>query len=177
MKIMKKILIIIVILIVLAVAWYLISPLFRTVELNEASPITDDFEMMDEMTRVDFKNQVQMMPNQITPTQDEMPTGPVVLSQAEFQPRAHDVSGQALLIESNGQRILRFENFETVNGPNLHIYLASTLGSEDFVDLGPIKATKGNINYELSSEVDLTKYNKVLVWCVPFRVLFSYAEL
>jgi len=42
---------------------------------------------------------------------------------------------------------------------------------------GKIKGTKGNVNYEIDRGVDLEKYDKVLVWCVPFGVLFSYADL
>jgi hypothetical protein len=72
---------------------------------------------------------------------------------------------------------LRFENFETINGPKLHIYLASDLSADDYIDLGEIKATKGNVNYEIPDGTDLEKYNKVLVWCRPFKVLFSYSEL
>jgi len=45
------------------------------------------------------------------------------------------------------------------------------------IDLGEIKATKGNVNYDIPEGTDLEKYNKVLVWCVPFRVLFSYSDL
>ena len=92
-------------------------------------------------------------------------------------PRAHEVAGKALLISSGGGKILRFEDFETVNGPNLHIYLSTDLGDDDYIDLGEIRATKGNVNYEIDPAIDIQKYNKVLVWCVPFRVLFSYAEL
>jgi hypothetical protein len=79
--------------------------------------------------------------------------------------------------DDGGKKVLRFEDFETVNGPNLHIYLSSDLEGKDFVDLGEIKATKGNVNYDLPEGVDLDRYDKVLVWCVPFKVLFSYGEL
>ena len=34
-----------------------------------------------------------------------------------------------------------------------------------------------NQNYNIPSEIDLTKYNTVLIWCRPFSVLFSSAEL
>ena len=68
-------------------------------------------------------------------------------------------------------------SFETDNGPRLHIYLSAGLGDDDFIDLGPIRATKGNANYEVPAGVDIEKYRNVLVWCVPFGVLFSYAEL
>ena len=99
------------------------------------------------------------------------------ISQGTFQPKAHDVQGKALLIEQDGKKIIRFEDFETINGPDLRIYLAADLEAEDYIDLGPIRATKGNINYEIDSSIDTTKYNKLLVWCRAFSVLFSFAIL
>ena len=69
------------------------------------------------------------------------------------------------------------ENFETINGPDLFIYLSKDLTNKDFVNLGEIKATKGNVNYEVNSSIDTTQYKNVLVWCRAFGVLFSYAEL
>ena len=108
---------------------------------------------------------------------DRMPAAALVTVQGDFKPKAHGVEGKALLIEEDGKKVLRFEDFETINGPNLHIYLSADLSADDFVDLGKIKATKGNVNYDVANAVDTDKYNKVLVWCVPFKVLFSYAEL
>ena len=92
-------------------------------------------------------------------------------------PSDHEVSGEVLIL--NGEKtILRFVNFSTVNGPNLHVYLSSDLNDDtDFIDLGKLKANEGNFNYEIDENIDLKKYNKVLIWCVPFSVLFSYAEL
>ena len=81
------------------------------------------------------------------------------------------------MVEENGKKLIRFENFETVNGPDVNIYLSSDLTNEDFIDLGDIKATRGNVSYKIPEGVDLDKYNKVLVWCVTFKVLFSYADL
>ncbi len=141
---MKKILIGLGAIIVLIVAYYLISPAFKVVELNEELILEDSLN---------------------------------TLSQGNFVPSAHEVAGKAILVETNDDKILRFENFETINGPDLHIYLSSDLEAKDYVDLGEIKATKGNVNYEIPSDVDLEKYDKVLVWCEPFKVLFSYAEL
>src|SRR3989338_4847202 len=43
--------------------------------------------------------------------------------------------------------------------------------------VGEIKGTKGSFNYNLDSSIDTEKYNKVLVWCVPFGVLFSFADI
>ena len=108
---------------------------------------------------------------------DAMPGSAVIVAQGSFKERAHEAKGSALLIDDNGELILRFEDFETINGPNLHIYLSAGLGDDDFIDLGKIKATKGNVNYEIPPGTDIEKYDKVLVWCVPFKVLFSYADL
>ena len=68
-------------------------------------------------------------------------------------------------------------DFDTINGPDLRIYLSSDLGSADIVELGKIKATKGNVNYDIPEGTDLEIYKNVLVWCKPFGVLFSFAQL
>ena len=172
---MKKILIGLGIIIVLIIAYYLISPAFKVVELDESFPleVKDSMNSMDAETKAEFERQVELKKDEIMEKEETMPSTPQVLSQGAFIESAHEVAGNALLIETNNEKILRFEDFETINGPNLHIYLSSDLGDEDFVDLGEIKATKGNVNYEIPSNIDTNKYNKVLVWCVPFKVLFS----
>lgn len=149
---MKKAGIIIIVVIVLIVAWFLISPAFVTKEVNEESPLDEQ----DSQIKADNS---------------------MLLKESIFQPRAHEVEGKALLIEDSGNLILRFEDFSTINGPDLRIYLSSDLNANDFIDLGEIKATKGNVNYNIPEGTDLEKYNKVLVWCRAFKVLFSYADL
>ena len=109
--------------------------------------------------------------------QDEISSDVEIISQGIFMEQEHEVYGKVLLVNDNDNKILRFEDFETINGPNLHIYLSADLEANDYIDLGEIKATKGDVNYELENSIDFERYNKVLVWCVPFKVLFSYAEL
>ena len=89
----------------------------------------------------------------------------------------HRTSGTATIVNENEQRILQFENFETVNGPDLFVYLSTDKGASDFVNLGMLQQFKGEQSYEISNAVDLEKYNKVLVWCKAFGVLFGSAEL
>ena len=174
----KKWFITIAAIIVLVIAWYLISPAFRTVELQETSPIVND--ALDTMTteqKAEFDQAVEASQSETKEMEEVMPQTATILSQGTFEPRAHEVEGSAVLIQSDGEKILRFEDFDTINGPRLHVYLSTDLGTDDFIDLGPLKATKGNFNYELDPSIDTSKYNKVLVWCVPFSVLFSYAEI
>lgn len=166
------------VLLVLGGAYYLFTA-YQVKELDEPLIFNDMFDKMDADEMKAFQTAVEESGLEVKEMSEQMPevSEIKILAQGDFMPRAHDVVGVAKVIEGGGQNILRFEDFETINGPNLHIYLSSDLGGDDYIDLGEIRATKGNVNYELPDGVDLKKYNKVLVWCVPFRVLFSFAEL
>ncbi|MDP3772158.1 MAG: DM13 domain-containing protein [bacterium] len=146
----KKILISVGVVVALSVAYYLVSPLWRTVALNEELP---------SVTTTPVANQ------------------PAIISRASMIAEAHSVSGEALIVKSGNETFLRFENLKTTNGPDLHIYLSAGLGVDDAVDLGAIRATEGNVNYPIPAGTDLNKYKNALIWCRPFRILFSYAQL
>ena len=162
---MKKIIIIIVVLVALAIAWFLISPAFRVREVQDAFPIG---AIPPATTEPDDFGTDAGMP-EVGDT--------LILKRGSFVASAHEVGGTVALIEAPDARILRFENFETIDGPDLRIYLAADTDAKDYVDLGVMRGTRGNITYEVPSSVDTSRYNKVLVWCRAFGVLFSYAEL
>jgi hypothetical protein len=116
----------------------------------------------------------------------ESPAGPEELSRGDFRPLEHDVEGRALVIETaDGSRHLRFEDFETSNGPDLVVYL-SVLGADqgwydaddaEFLDLGELKGNVGDQNYELGADVDLSRYRSVVVWCRRFTIGFAVAPI
>ena len=90
----------------------------------------------------------------------------------------HDAKGDARTIPlKDASTVLRLENFKATNGPDLYVYLSADEGASDFVNLGKLKASSGNHNYVIPDDTDLDKYNKVLVWCKAFSVLFGSAEL
>src|SRR3989338_372855 len=165
----KKLIVIVIVIVILPLAWYLVSPIWRVKTANEPSPldsmkVEDNFETMDEATRSQFEKETQMKMTEIMIMEDEMPKAQIAAS-GDFKPRAHDVAGNALLIQEGDKKIVRFENFNTINGPDLHIYLSSDLGVKDYIDLGKIKATQGNVNYDVPAGTDTNKYKYVLVWC------------
>ena len=181
----KKILITVGVIVVLAVAYWLLSPLWRNVSLNESLPgttnetiIKDDLNTMDANKKLDFEAQTIQMKDKTVTMSDAMPVNqPQVLSKGEMVARAHEVEGSALIVKTGGETFLRFEDLKTVNGPDLRIYLSSDLSSDDIIDLGSIRATEGNVNYVIPRGTDLTKYKYAMIWCRAFGVLFSYAEL
>jgi hypothetical protein len=109
------------------------------------------------------------------------------LAEGRFIGLEHETTGRAVVLETaDGGRFLRFEDFETSNGPDLLVYLSSKMPAgtddwygydQDFVDLGVLKGNVGNQNYELPSDVDLDRYSTAVVWCRRFEVGFAAATL
>ena len=98
----------------------------------------------------------------------------------------HESEGRAVVIETaDGKRFLRFEEFETSNGPDLVVYLSTKDADPndwhgydgDFVDLGPLKGNVGDQNYRLPDDVDLDRYSTAVIWCRRFAVGFAAADL
>jgi hypothetical protein len=90
---------------------------------------------------------------------------------------AHPAKGTVRIVETPDTSFIRYENFKTINGPDLFIYLAKDLDAKEFVNLGPLKATEGNVNYEIPEGVDVHDYRYVLTWCKQFGVLFNSADI
>jgi Electron transfer DM13 len=112
-------------------------------------------------------------------------TGPLTLASGAFRSLEHSTSGEALLIElPDGSHILRFENLDTSNGPDLRVYLSEIPASDDwhaygvrFVDLGALKGNLGSQNYRIPKGVDVSTYRSAVIWCRRFTVGFGVAPL
>jgi hypothetical protein len=86
---------------------------------------------------------------------------------------------------ADGKKTLRLTNFETSNGPDVHVYLVAAQDAKDndtvtkaeFIDLGSLKGNIGDQNYEWPANADLAKYRAVTIWCKRFSVNFGTAPL
>lgn len=87
------------------------------------------------------------------------------------------VTGKALIFLENGMYSVGLENMNINSGPDLHVYLAKEKQATNFIDLGKLKAFKGNEVYPLTSAPDFSEYKYVLIYCQQFNVLFGSAEL
>src|SRR3989344_1919885 len=94
----------------------------------------------------------------------------------------HKGSGEAKIVQVDGKHILRLENFNVTSGPDLYVYLSKSetptgdiksLG--DYVDLGLLKGTSGNQNYDISQNVE--GYKTAVIWCKRYGVLFTFAVM
>ena len=116
------------------------------------------------------------------------PAGPVKLKSGEFrdQDSFHKGSGRATFFRGpDGAHLLRLENLDVTNGPDLHVILSphpdpmnrDQLKTDGYVDIGKLKGNKGNQNYEIPDDVDVAAQRSVVIYCAPFHVIFSVARL
>jgi hypothetical protein len=121
-----------------------------------------------------------------TPT---TPAGPQTLAGGELISHEHPTSGTVELVRlADGSHIVRLENFDTSNGPDLRVWLTDAPVKEgtagwhvfddgEYVSLGKLKGDKGSQNYALSEDVDPARFSSVSIWCDRFDVSFGAAEL
>ena len=151
----KRIILGVVVLVVLAVAYYGISPIFRHVRANEAIPTT----------------------NQTVNPPSSAAALPATQGAPLVGTTGHPASGTARIVRADGRTYLRYEDFKTLNGPDLYIYLSKDLNAKEYVSLGKIRATEGNVNYEIPANVNVDEYPYALTWCKQFGVLFNSVTL
>jgi hypothetical protein len=108
------------------------------------------------------------------------------LLSGRFYSILHPTQGAATVYQmGDGSRVLRFTDFSTSNGPDVHVYMVASDDAKDistvehagFIDLGVIKGNIGDQNYALGSGLDLAKYRAVSIWCKRFSVNFGAAAL
>ncbi|MEU9736784.1 DM13 domain-containing protein [Streptomyces sp. NPDC048002] len=115
--------------------------------------------------------------------------GPLTLAQGDLISHEHDTSGSVKLVRlADGSHVVRLEDLDTSNGPDLRVLLTDapvkegTAGWRVFDDgrhisLGKLKGNKGSQNYTVPADLDLTRYSSVSIWCDRFDVSFGAAEL
>src|SRR4051794_22934259 len=114
------------------------------------------------------------------------PAAPAALLAGRFHSVAHETRGLATIHQlAGGNRILRLTEFVTSNGPDVRVYLVAAADASDnetvtkagFIELGRLKGTDGNQNYDIPAGLDLNKYRAVTIWCRRFSVNFATAPL
>jgi len=133
-------------------------------------------------------------PASSTPADGEQPApsdetdaepGSTILSTGSFAGVEHETTGTAALVElGDGRVFLRLEDFETLNGPDLRVYLSDAPADGDpaafegsSIDLGGLKGNVGNQNYKLPSDADPSDFASAVIWCRRFAVAFGVSPL
>jgi len=167
--------------VILPVAYWLVSPLFRSEAVDEDFPggkTQAEFEATTQAVSGETRQMDEAMPGSVADAS--------ILLSGEFYDVAHEGEGKATVYQlADGARALRFEDFSVLNGPDLHVYLVpvdpvpNAFGTpiEGYHDLGRLKGNVGNQNYDIPADLDLSPFKSVVIWCEPFSVPFAAAAL
>lgn len=184
-----------------AAAWWLGSPLFLDTEVDEAFPMAARAVIPDDMTIEEVEAEMAsaaetpvVMPDEEMPGGEEpagasettMAADPIAKSSGDFRGADdfHQGSGTATIYQlTDGSNVLRFEDFNVTNGPDLHVLLvpnADPTSRDDitgYIDLGSLKGNIGDQNYPIPDDIDIDEFGSVVIYCEPFHVLFASASL
>ena len=174
---------------ILALGWWLGSPLLFDTEVSEPFPLSAGAIVPAGVAQEEVETEMKEAAEaQDTEMDEGMPATavPVALVSGQFEDfdNFHKGSGTATIYQlEDGSHVLRLEGFEVTNGPELHVLLvpdADPQGRDDitgYVDLGGLKGNIGDQNYEIPSGNDVSDYGSVVIYCQPFHVIFSVAIL
>ena len=178
-------------------AWWLLSPLVTTNEVNEDFPYAAQAVVPEGMSRGEVENVMALAAASDNQVDDSMPAMTAsndaevarsVKAAGNFRDADsfHKGSGNATIYEiAPDQRVLRLDEFMVTNGPDLRVLLANApnpeghgdLDDAGYVELGKLKGNVGSQNYEIPQDFDLADAQSVVIYCKPFRVVFTVATL
>ncbi|MCF7846195.1 MAG: DM13 domain-containing protein [Candidatus Peribacteraceae bacterium] len=204
---LKKILIAIIAALILAFAWWTISPLFydRVVDeplsdLVDVQPesiqLNEDVEMREAEVE-DVAEQMQMEAEPVEPvveteaqvaiSEAETPAAKPAPEQAALEEISrgqfegadgHTASGTVLLLRRGDTYFLRFEDdFDSANAPDVFVHFGRDGAYAPEARVAELKGNRGSQNYEVPAEINIADYNEVWTWCRAFSVGIARAEL
>ncbi|GAA3000790.1 DM13 domain-containing protein [Streptosporangium longisporum] len=188
------------------VALYLFQPwrLFTVVEVNEALPVADAPSSPGAPGASASAAPPESAASSRSPAPSassadggtdgptrpaETSSAPKSLATGTFVSHEHDTAGTAKVLElPDGRRILRIEDLNTSDGPDLRVWLSDqpvkqgragwfNLDDGKHLELGELKGNRGNANYAIPAGADLDDLKSVTVWCKRFSVSFGAAAL
>ena len=181
------------------VAWWLLSPIFISTTVEEDFPLAANAVIPADMTMAEaeeimveaaskFNNYEERVPSEMAMPDNpmQMDASAQVVKSGDFRDgdSFHKGSGTATIYRApDGKHLLRLEDFRVTNGPDLRVLLvpaSDPQGRDDvqgYLELGKLKGNMGNQNYFLPDGEDATDYHSVVIFCYPFKVVFTVATL
>jgi Electron transfer DM13 len=153
----------------LGLAYWLISPLFINVQVDEALPGASSAPASTSSTA----------------TSSATPSLAALVSGAFYNVEHDGVAGKATLYkQADGSTVLRLTDFKVLNGPDLYVYASSVtkpdkgnINDANSVNLGKLKGNVGDQNYVIPAGTPPEKLKSIVIWCKTFGVNFASASL
>ncbi|MDE2725758.1 MAG: DM13 domain-containing protein, partial [Gemmatimonadota bacterium] len=169
-----------------ALAWWLGSPLFIDRTVDEDFPALENAIVPEGMAMAEAQatmeaamDNEQMAEEPMMEAMGEL-LAPEAVKFGQFRDgdSFHRGSGDATIwnLGTDGF-VLRFEDFNVTNGPDLRVLLTThpdpqgrgDVHADDvsYVELGKLKGNIGNQNYPIPGSVDVNEQNSVVIYCKP----------
>jgi hypothetical protein len=157
------------------------SELTPTVEVSLLPTITPEFVIEEDPIEDVIEATATAEPVAQAPA-----NSPLVIGQGQFVDgdTFHKGSGTATLFQGpDSTYLLRLDDLVVTNGPDLHVLLSTNPTPTDhanlgtYLDLGSLKGNIGDQNYTLPTGIDGTQYKSVIIYCLPFQIIFATATL
>ena len=180
----------------MGLAWWLGSPLFIDRVVDEEFPALENAVVPEGMAMVDAQatmGAAMDAPNEVEEVMMEAMgamLAPEAVKWGMFRDgdSFHKGSGDATIWDLGTDGfVLRFEDFNVINGPDLRVLLTThpdPMGRGDvhaddvtYVEIGKLKGNIGNQNYPIPDDVSVDDYESVVIYCKPFQVVFAVAPL
>ena len=175
---------------IIGVVVWLVLPLFVDKTVVEQFPFANAAEVPANMSMGEVEEIMAGMAKVDQPMQEAM-SGEgmsVKLKTGRFTDadRFHKGEGAATIYRlPDGSLLFRVESFKVTNGPDLRVILSphpnpgssGEVTQEGYIELGKLKGNIGEQNYPIPEGVDQSIFNSAVIYCKPFRVIFSVASL
>ena len=89
--------------------------------------------------------------------------------------KGYDAGGTVSVVYAGSMAFLRLENFSVANGIDQHLYLTKDGTSSGGIDLGSLKASVGNQNYDITG-IDTNAYDILIIYSKTFDTYYAYAK-
>jgi hypothetical protein len=162
----------------LAFGYFGVQALFTNTTVNETLPITEN----NTSPATDTPPQAASITTASSSVQ-LIATGDFMQGDSTYT-----IKGTAHVVTQNDTRTLVLSDFDVTNGPDLFVYLVAASSTENnhlkqqttqghFIQLAALKGNRGNQNYILPADIDLSTYPVVSIWCRRFSRNFGSALL
>lgn len=136
--------------------------------------------IMPSNTRFMILQEARDRPSFISENKDQIPVAPGYdLKMTQFTQisgiKGYDAQGTVSVLAAGNEKFLRLENFGVAGGIDQHIYLTKDGTTDTGIDVGLLKATQGDQNYDISG-IDLNEYNVMIVYSKTFDTYYAHAQ-
>lgn len=89
--------------------------------------------------------------------------------------KGYESTGTASIVYAGIKTFLRLEDFSVSNGIDQHIYLTKDGTPTNGIDIGTLKASIGNQNYDITG-IDIDTYNIMVIYSNTFDTYYTYVK-